>query len=641
MKQLFFLVMCGACCAASQAQQLFTLGTQKVSTQEFLNAYNKNKSILVDNKSSVTDYLELYTRFKLKVKAAYDMRLDTLPQLNSDLQSYKSQLEESYVNDEKGVESLTEEAFDRLQKNYHVTFYHAPFSNAALDTIGPYTAIKEVENKLKTGFAETTFRSANGITCKIADVGYLTALTLPYEFENAIYNTPKGSFSKITRGKKGYYIFKVQDIRADIGRWKIAQILLAFGPNENANNTPALKKLADSLRSATIKGADFAELAKQFSNDKLSLGSGGEVMPFGSGKYKPEFETELLKLKSKGDISEVIVTAFGYHVVKLLDRTFMPTQKEKESSYWNDLKLKVTQDSRLLTVKDRMAKTIMNKLAYKRNSLISSADISMLVDSLVKNPLKSSGSFPKSKQALFTLKGKSFTLSNFADFIKEYKLSGELYQGESNEVLVTKFIETSTITYYRQNLSKFSDAFNAQVEEFKEGNMLFEAMERNVWSKASADIAGLKNHYINNAQKYKWTVSATAVIYNCGTIKAASTAREAVLMGKDIAYVTGLSEGLVQADSGRYEVTQITLKEGEQLVKGQTTNLLINNLDSTASFVKVIGLHPDGEQRSFEDSKGLVINDFQNVVEEAWINSLKKKYPVKLNSVEWAKILKQ
>ena len=65
------------------------------------------------------------------------------------------------------------------------------------------------------------------------------------------------------------------------------------------------------------------------------------------------------------------------------------------------------------------------------------------------------------------------------------------------------------------------------------------------------------------------------------------------------------------------------------------------NADGTASFMKYFRLYPNGDQRSFEDAKGMVINDYQNVVEKKWIQELRKKYPVKVDEVLLKKIINE
>jgi len=67
---------------------------------------------------------------------------------------------------------------------------------------------------------------------------------------------------------------------------------------------------------------------------------------------------------------------------------------------------------------------------------------------------------------------------------------------------------------------------------------------------------------------------------------------------------------------------------------------LVNSGDNTTTFVKVLKMFPASQQRSFEEAKGLVINDYQLYLEEQWIQQLKKKYPVKVNEAAFQLLLK-
>jgi peptidyl-prolyl cis-trans isomerase SurA len=62
--------------------------------------------------------------------------------------------------------------------------------------------------------------------------------------------------------------------------------------------------------------------------------------------------------------------------------------------------------------------------------------------------------------------------------------------------------------------------------------------------------------------------------------------------------------------------------------------------DGTAVFVKVVKTYPAGQHRSFEEARGLVINNYQAFLEEEWIKELKKKYPVKVNEAAFKSLLK-
>src|SRR5450432_1968681 len=103
MKKIVVMVL--VCLMASQvfSQTLFTYGPYAVSKDEFLRAYNKSKTPVADKEKALKEYMDLYSRFKLKVKTAEEQRLDTLQQMKYDLQNFKSQVEEGYMNDEKGL----------------------------------------------------------------------------------------------------------------------------------------------------------------------------------------------------------------------------------------------------------------------------------------------------------------------------------------------------------------------------------------------------------------------------------------------------------------------------------------------------------------------------------------------------------
>jgi len=87
----------------------------------------------------------------------------------------------------------------------------------------------------------------------------------------------------------------------------------------------------------------------------------------------------------------------------------------------------------------------------------------------------------------------------------------------------------------------------------------------------------------------------------------------------------------VAADSSRYEWAQIPGINKMTPRAGMVTTPVINKTDNTASFAYIIKVYPQPMQRSFNEAKGLVINDYQIVLEEQWINELKKKYPVSID----------
>ena len=80
----------------------------------------------------------------------------------------------------------------------------------------------------------------------------------------------------------------------------------------------AKRKQADDIRKRAAAGEDFAKLAKEFSEDPGSKDSGGEYT-FGRGKMVPEFEAAAFSLATN-QVSDVVTTQFGYHIIKLSEK---------------------------------------------------------------------------------------------------------------------------------------------------------------------------------------------------------------------------------------------------------------------------------------------------------------------------------
>ena len=97
-------------------------------------------------------------------------------------------------------------------------------------------------------------------------------------------------------------------------RRRVSHILL-----ESAEEDQAVAAKADALLAELKAGADFAELAKKNSADTVSGENGGDLDFITKGVMEAEFETAAYQLAKVGDVSAVVKTSFGYHIIKLTD----------------------------------------------------------------------------------------------------------------------------------------------------------------------------------------------------------------------------------------------------------------------------------------------------------------------------------
>jgi peptidyl-prolyl cis-trans isomerase SurA len=626
------------------SQTLFTYGANSVGKDEFVKAYNKNKTPVQDQEKALREYLTLYTRFKLKVQAAKELRLDTLEQLKYDVQNFRSQVEDSYMADDKGIDALVDEAIQRYQKDIHLYHYSVTLTPKAQpeDTLKAWQALAEVQKKIKAGRTDylsiADEISVNGPQVKGKDLGYITAMLLPYTIENAVYKLKSAEATSIIRTKTAMHVFVNMGERKSPGKWKVAQVLFSLPPDASAEKVKAVKRIADSVYALLKAGASFAETAKVYSDDKLTYLNGGELNEFGTGRYDASFEKPVLALKSDGDITEPFLTKHGWHIVKRLQQIPYPVNRVDDENFTYTLRQQILKDPRSEKVKEAFAQQVLKRTGFKRNPLIKDEVLFRYADSVVaSNEL---GRYPIDKKIIFSFAKSNVTGADWLHFVKDYKLNHDVYKGEDNPALLQKYIHTASMEYYRRHLEEYNEDFRYQLQEFKEGNMLFDIMEKKVWGKAASDSAGLHQYYTAHKQQYLWAESADVLLFNCSDISSAQAAAAALREGKHWQTITDESNGTIQGDSARYELAQLPVTAGTVFKEGDITVPVVNEADNTASFIKVLKLYPAGQQRSFSEARGLVINDYQNLLEEKWVQELQKKYPVKVNETVFKSILK-
>jgi peptidyl-prolyl cis-trans isomerase SurA len=622
------------------AQPLFTVDGSGVSKDEFLKAYNKNNNGNKPSDKAYRDYLELYIRYKLKVRAAYDAQLDTLPGQRNELQSFRTQVSENYLKDETSLDRLVKEAFTRGQKDVRIAHIYIalPKDPSVLDTARAYEKAMLAYGDLRRGkkFSEVakTYSEDPSAKSNGGDLGYITVFTLPYVLENLAYSTPAGQYSKPFRSKGGYHIFKNEGERKALGRMRIAQILVSFPPGATDAIRAATRHRADSLYALLQKGADFATLAKNNSGDNLSYQLGGELPEFGVGHYDSTFEAMAFSLEREGAISRPFLSDYGYHILKLIARKPFPAAFDEEAIA--NLRQQVLNDPRIEVSRKALYARIYQQTEMQR-SPISETDLSAFTDSAMRNAGYSSYGSLNFNTVLLSFSRRSYSLKEWLDYVRSVR--GPRAAGQqSNKDLFGRWVERVAMDYYRNHLEDYNKDFAFQLTEFKEGNLLFEIMQRKIWDKASTDSAGLRNYYESHKNKYWWESSADALLFTCANQQMAEDLKtklqaRGVYNWRQWADSAGVS---VQADSGRYELAQIPGVAGSgsgsaSVSPGTFTSFVTNKADNTVAFAYILNAYRDRSPRNYRDARGFVINDYQTWLEDQWVAALKKKYPVKVD----------
>lgn len=620
----------------AHAQAIFSYGAKPVTKEEFLKAYNKNNTEEKPTDKAYREYLDLYIRFKIKVQAALDMKLDTMPNQLAELRAFRSQVVESYLKDEESLDALIDEAIERSAKDIHLAhiFVALPENPKDADVKKAQDKINAAAAQLKKGtdFGKVAAEFSEDPAAKTnkGEIGYITVFSLPYELESVAWSLAPGKYSTPFRSRSGFHIFKKIAERKAVGRIKVAQILISFPPDATDAQKLESKRRADSVYTVLQQGADFKELAEKISGDNISWQAGGEMPSFGVGRYDATFENAAFALSKDGELSKPVQTSFGYHIIKRLGREPIKTDK-KDASLREEIKQQVQADNRADITKKALTKKVMAITSPKKQA-VNQQHLWAFSDSILQRKQAPKFADLTPETPLISFAHKTYHLSDWQKYLETIRDFENLRAGRTMPELFDHYVEASAMDYYRDNLEEYNKDFAYQLNEFREGNLLFEIMQRKIWDAAAVDSNGLKKYYEAHKDKYWWESSADVILFTASNEKAAEDTKKK-MRAKPFDWMNYIdsSDGMLQGDSGRFELGQIPVVDRTNFTNGLITASVKNETDNSISFAYIVKVYSQREPRNFNDARGFVINDYQTELEEQWIGELKKKYPVKVN----------
>lgn len=626
---------------AAKDQVLFRVNNQPVMVDEFLAVFRKNNPN--PNKPTeyeVREYLDLFTKFKMKVASAYAQGLDTMPTYKSELAMYRRQLAQPYLTDKETSEKLLNEAYERLKKEVSASHILIRVSEDATpkDTLEAFNKLVALRNRVIKGedfgklareFSEDPSAKENS-----GNLGYFSVLRMIYPFENMAYQTEINKISPVFRTQFGYHILKVNDIRDNRGEVRVAHLMIVSRENDSESaRIDAKQRILEIHRKAT-SGEKWDDLVTQFSEDQQSAAMGGELPWFGTGRMVPEFEAAAFALKENGAISAPVKTPFGYHIIKRLEARPIASFKDSKT----ELEQKIARDSRSnLNVTSFVAK-LKKEYNFVENGKNKTALFKAVDTSLLSGTWRADR-VSKFVDPLFTLGGKTFYQNEFSSFLESYQPAAQ--QADlmlTIQKIYDQFVEKSVIDFEDSRLEiKYPD-FKNLMREYREGILLFELTDREVWSKAIIDTAGLQAFYEKNKNKHLWNTRVDATLYHCLDQKVAQSVRKMAKNKKttneQIATTINKTNPLnVKIQDGKFEKTAHPVLEQAPWKTGVSAVFPVNN---GFSLVKIRQVLPS-EPKLLQEIKGLMTSEYQNYLEKTWLESLQATYKITVNE----EILKQ
>ncbi|HQW06363.1 MAG: peptidylprolyl isomerase [Flavobacteriales bacterium] len=352
------IAVCGLLVSGVTAQNgtttdpvIMTVDGRTVPRSEFEAIYKKNNKDAQVTKADLDEYLDLFINYKLKVREAETLGMDTISKFRNELDGYRKQLARPYLIDRELNESLMQEAFDRMQQEVRASHILVQVAADASpeDTLIAWKRITALRERVMKGedFASVAQGKGGSEDPSAAknggDLGWFSALQMVYPFESAAYNTKPGEVSPPVRTRFGYHIIKVVDRRPARGQVKVAHIMMRSTDQETPEKQAAIEQRIKEVHGQIASGKlPFADAALKYSEDESSNTKGGELPMFGTGKMIEEFEDAAFALNNDGDLSAPIKSRYGWHIIKLLEKQPLPSYDGAKT----ELKNKIARDSR-------------------------------------------------------------------------------------------------------------------------------------------------------------------------------------------------------------------------------------------------------------------------------------------------------
>lgn len=640
---------------------VLTINGKPIYKSEVERAYSKDSDAkATKGGKSFNDFLQSYIDFRLNVEEALAQQLDTTASYKREYYSYKAELGRSYMKDTITLNSQLESFYQRMQQDVDVNHVLIPFKKEGMqspsDTLQLYQEALSLRQKLlSNGFKGEGLidnRLNPSLVMDLSAVngrlGWITTFMLPLKLEDAVYNIKQGDISMPIRTQRGYHLIQVLGKRAAIGAVRVDQVLFKFP------TIPPKMSEIDSVGALVyniydgMKGAeDFQSLCDSYTK---AYQTGEKKCAYGVIKLdtqnSPSFVNTALSLKNIGDISEPVMTDYGFHILRLVAKMPIPDFDNLETVLRN----MIVRGDRGENYRTLLKQRLEQKFGFEMNpqALAHLQDVAAKID--VDDP-QYLEAVNNHDQTLFVIAGEnSYMVKDFLAFVKARASSkiqddDQLPTGMSLDDMpynvsadkLNEYLNIFTINklynYGEETLEARIPDFDDQMKEYSEGILLFDVKNKNIWGKAQADEAGLAAKFEKNKSKYKWDEPLyKGVVFYC---KDEETMKNAEALYKE----KGMSEDALLAvrntlngADAKVIIESDTWRKGENAyvdnkVFGENKEISARH---NFPFVTVVGRFIS-QPEDFRDVRSAVEEDYQKDLDARWISSLRKKYKVEQN----------
>ncbi len=498
------------CSPKAQDEIVATVGPDVIKLSDYEKLYLKSNGTQ-DSAASTSQedrekFLELMVKYRLKLADAYRQGIDRKPEVLNEIAQYKGSLASSFLTERDiitpGVRRLYQLRTEEIRAS-HILTELVP-NAAPAESIAAYQKAYGIIKTAKAGedFAALAQKYSSDPSAKEnkGDLYYFTAGQLVPPFEDAVYAMKPGEISSApVRSQFGLHIIKVVDRKPAAGETHCAHIMIRFHsmaptPEDTLSAYTIIHAIQDSL----IAGVDFGGLAIRNSGDPASAPKGGDLGWFSRRRWVVPFDEAAFGTEP-GHRSRIIRTAYGYHIIKCFEtrptKTFDEAKQEIQKLY---------QETRFPADNELYIAKLKKELRYSRNDavitrLLAACDSSKTVRDSAWAP----GITPELRAAaIISFGGKPVTVDSVVNILKSRTETNVVLRASVFVPALEKVAEQLTFAAMSDLLEKQDPGYAAILKEYREGILLYQVEQENVWNKVVASDSLLRTYFADQRDKY-------------------------------------------------------------------------------------------------------------------------------------------
>ncbi len=603
-------------------------GDHELTVPEFESRYARSvggrEAAMDDSLAEYADFLERYVDFRLKVMEAKNAGLDQDPDLLAEIDQYKKQLSRPYLLDQELMERLTKDLYERQQEEVSAShiLVRIPGAQTPADTLAAYQRMEMLRDSVLGGysFADIARRNSEDPSAARND-GYLGVFTggrMIKAFEDQAYATPVDSMSPIFRTRFGYHILQVHSRRPRSADRRAAHILIRTADDDTVQ---ALEKVKE-IQAKLANGADFGQLAREYSEDQGSAANGGDLGLFGRGRMVAPFEEAAFALQNVGDVSAPVRTRFGYHLIKLLGIGTLPTYDEA----YEDLKTLIQRLPRYQQAENDLAVRYKEEL----NATIDTAAVERLTaefsrDSTLFGLALKNWTDLEKEVVIATMGSTKFTLGDFLVYGDERRESPPpSFDFDETISTIDRMLTARALDVAASTLEEKDPDFRDLMDEYRDGIVLFRIMEDSVWNRANTDSVGLMKTWQASASSYRFPDRRRVIGFYSASDSLLKEISDKWTPGDTTDWAASIDEPGFRVDTTFVaDSTNSVYDNASTLQVGETTEpikyrrgyllLAYDGLDAA-------------REKTFKEARAEVVTAYQAKIEEEWLKRLRAKY---------------